>query len=280
MNKLLFGYGYLGQRIAALWLEQGHRVFATTRSEATAQAMHHQGINPIVCDVLSPHTLKNLPAAESVVYCIALDRSSGQTMQQVYVDGLMNVLTHQPRPTRLIYVSSTSVYGQVNGEEVDEEAPADPLEESGKIVLEAEQRLRQKQPSAIVLRFSGIYGPGRLLRRRTLEKNEPIVGDPDKWLNLIHIDDGARAVLAAESHGTPGRTYNIADDLPVRRRDFYDALARLLIALPPVFRLPTPNRPLPSHEQANRRISNGRMQDELKVKLQYPSYEAGLPASI
>jgi nucleoside-diphosphate-sugar epimerase len=280
MNKLLFGYGYLGQRIVALWLEQGHRVYATTRSEAAAQTMRQRGIDPLVCDVLSPQTLKNLPAAESVVHCIALDRSSGQTMRQVYVEGLVNVLANVPTGARFVYVSSTSVYGQVAGEEVDEQAPTEPLEESGKIVLEAEQKLKQTLPDAIVLRFAGIYGPGRLLRRQTLEKNEPIVGDPDKWLNLIHVEDGARAVLAAEFHGTPGRTYNIADDLPVKRRDFYDALARLLIALPPVFRLPTPHRPLPSHDQANRRISNRRMHDELKVKLQYPSYEAGLPASI
>jgi nucleoside-diphosphate-sugar epimerase len=278
VNKLLFGYGYLGQRIANLWLEQGHRVIATTRSEATAQTMRQLGIEPVVCDVLDPKSLQGLPAAETVVHCIALDRTSGQTMRQVYVEGLDNVLSSLPGGGRFIYVSSSSVYGQVNGEEVDEEAPTDPLEESGKIVLEAERRLKQTLPDAITLRFAGIYGPGRLLRRRTLEKNEPIVGDPDKWLNLIHADDGARAVLAAEAHGAPGRIYNVADDLPVRRRDFYNALARSLNVSRPTFVLPTP--PLPNHERANRRISNRRIHDELKMNLQYPSYEVGLPASV
>jgi nucleoside-diphosphate-sugar epimerase len=163
---------------------------------------------------------------------------------------------------------------------IDEEAPTDPLEESGKIVLEAEQRLKERLPGAIILRFSGIYGPGRLLRSRTLEKNEPIVGDPDKWLNLIHVDDGARAVLAAEAFATPGRVCNVADYLPVRRRDFYDALARFLDVSRPQFVLPNPGLLLPSHERANRRIDNRRLHNELKVNLQYPNYEVGLPASI
>jgi nucleoside-diphosphate-sugar epimerase len=278
VNKLLFGYGYLGQRIANRWLDQGHRVIATTRSEATAQTMHQLGIEPVVCDVLDPKGLQGLPAAETVVHCIALDRTSGQTMRQVYVEGLDHVLSSLQGKGRFIYVSSSSVYGQVNGEEVDEDTPTEPLEESGKIVLEAERKLMQRLPTAIVLRFSGIYGPGRLLRRRTLERNEPIVGDPDKWLNLIHVKDGARAVLAAETYGMPGRIYNVADYQPVRRRDFYNALARSLNVSPPTFVLPTP--PLPSHELANRRINNHRMHDELKVKLQYPSYEVGLPASV
>src|SRR5262245_41515438 len=136
--------------------------------------------------------------------------------------------------------------------------------------------MRANLPSAIVLRFAGIYGPGRLLRRQTIEKGEPIVGDADKWLNLIHVEDGARAVLAAEAHGEPGRIYNVCDDHPVRRRYFYATLAHVLGAPAPRFAAPPSDQPTPPHELANRRINNRRMKEELGVELQYPDYDQGL----
>ena len=97
-----------------------------------------------------------------------------------------------------MYVSSTGVYGQCHGEEVDEESATEPVEESGRVVLEAERLLHQQLPEAVILRFAGIYGPGRLLRRQAIEAGEVLVGDPEKWLNLIHVADGAAAVHAAE----------------------------------------------------------------------------------
>lgn len=186
-------------------------------------------------------------------------------MRAVYVEGLGNVLRALPKPKTFIHVSSTSVYGQSNGSWVDEDSPTEPQEESGRIVLEAERILLALCPEAVILRFAGIYGPGRLLRQKTVAAGEPIVGDPDKWLNLIHVEDGARAVLAAEERGIPGRVYNISDGQPVRRREFFTALARKLNAPPPKFVAPPTDQPTPPHEKGNRRIRNDRMRDELQV---------------
>ena len=97
-----------------------------------------------------------------------------------------------------LHVSSTSVYGQEDGSWVDEDAPCQPTDTNGEIVLEAEQTLRRQRPDASILRFAGIYGPGRLMRTASLLAGEPMRGDPDRWLNLIHRDDGAR-VLAFSS---------------------------------------------------------------------------------
>lgn len=275
MNHLVIGCGYLGQRVAALWTGQGARVFATTRTASRLP----DGAEPIVCDVLDRESLRHLPHVDTVLYAIGFDRKSGASMRDVYVAGLANVLDHLPAPRRFIYISSSSVYAQTDGSWVDETAATEPTEESGRIVLEAESVLRTKLPSAIILRFSGIYGPGRLLRRQTIEKGEPIVGDADKWLNLIHVADGANVVLAAERHGQPGRTYNICDDHPVRRRDFYTALAQALRAPPPTFVQPPPDQPTPPHEKGHRRISNRRMKEELHATLRYPDYKQGLSAS-
>lgn len=280
MDKLVVGCGYLGRRVATLWRQQGHRVFATTRSSSHADEFRRLGLEPIVCDVLDLASLRVLPAVDTVLYCIGLDRSSGQSMRAVYVNGLANVLAALPSFHRFIYISSTSVYGQTQGEEVDEESPTEPREESGKVVREAEQGLRSRLPEAMFLRFAGIYGPGRLLRRQTIEAGEPIRGDAEKWLNLIHVEDGAAAVLAAEERGQLGTIINICDDLAIRRREFYTRLAELLEAPGPRFVLPPADAPLPPHERAHRRISNRRMHEMLKLQLGYPSYEEGLRASL
>src|SRR5262249_5061102 len=162
-----------------------------------------------------PASLTGLPRAETVVYSVALDRTSGQTMRDLYVNGLANLLARLPAPGRFLHISSTGVYGQTDGEEVDETAVTQPLEESGQVVLEAERLLRQRLPQALILRFAGIYGPGRLLRSQTIQKGEAIVADPEKWLNLIHVEDGVAAVHAAQARGQDGRVYNVCDDHPV-----------------------------------------------------------------
>jgi nucleoside-diphosphate-sugar epimerase len=280
MNKLIIGCGYLGSRVAARWRAERHRVFATTRKPERADELRRQGIEPVVCDVLDPASLKHLPAVATVCHAVGLDRAAGRSMREVYVQGLRNVLDALPPPKRFIYISSTGVYGQCGGEAVDESAVTEPAEESGRVVLEAERLLHGCMPGAVILRFAGIYGPGRLLRRQALAAGEAIVGDADKWLNLIHVDDGAAAVTAAEANARPGRIYNVGDDAPVRRREFYSALARLLQAPEPRFVAPPPDAPLPSHEWANRRIVNRRLRQELAVPLQYPSCAEGLPAAV
>lgn len=278
MDKLVIGGGYLGQRVAALWHAAGHRVFVTTRRKDAAATYRALGYQPLLCDVLDIESLRNLPSVDAVAYAVALDRSTGQTMRDVYVEGLRHVMTQLPRPRRFVYVSSSSVYGQTDGDWIDESAVTEPREESGKIVLEAERLLADTE--AIRLRFAGIYGPGRWLRKKSILAGETIVGDAEKWLNLIHVDDGATAVLAAETQGEPGRVYNVCDDEPVRRRDFYAEMARLLQVPTPTFQLPTAGSPSPPHELANRRLRNERLKSELGVTLQYPTFRAGLSSSL
>jgi nucleoside-diphosphate-sugar epimerase len=279
MTKLIIGCGYLGLRLARFWRERGHHVVATRRSPEMSTELARLGVDIIPCDVLDPASLTRLPAADTVAHAVALDRASGQTMRAVYVDGLVNVLRHLPATKRFIYVSSSGVYGQAEGEWVDEDAPTEPREESGRIVLEAEAVLRAAAPHANILRLAGIYGPGRLLRQKAIVAGEPIVAGADRWLNLIHVEDGARAVLAAEEFAEPGRVFNVSDGRPVLRREFYAELARILHAPAPSFAPPAADLPAPPHEQANRRISNARLLRELHFTFLYGSYLEGLEAA-
>jgi nucleoside-diphosphate-sugar epimerase len=278
-DRLIIGCGYLGRRVAEGWRAQGHRVFATTRNAHRAAEWRQGGLEPLVCDVLDPTGLRQLPKAACVLYSVGFDRNAGSPMREVYVTGLANVLAALPARGRFLYVSSTGVYGQRGGEEVDETAATEPAEEAGRVVLAAESLVRRQLPGAVILRLAGIYGPGRLLRRQAVEAGEPLEGDPDSWLNLIHVEDGAAAVLAAEPRARPGEIYNVCDDGPVRRLDFYRLLARVLGAPEPCF-VPSPDASSPESERANRRVSNRKMCRELKVMLRYPSYAEGLPASL
>lgn len=280
MIKLILGCGYLGRRVARLWRAQGHQVFGTTRTVDRAEELRQMEVEPILYDVLQPASLDRLPAAKTILYCVGFDRHAGQSMREVYVGGLDHFLNrYRPIPDRLIYISSTGVYGQFLGEEVDETAVTEPTEESGQVVLAAEERLRaQPEWPAVILRFAGIYGPDRLIRRQSIENGEPLIGDPDKWLNLIHVDDGAAAVLAAEARGEIGSIYNVSDDRPVRRRDFYQGMAQLLGAPEPHFVPPSSGAPRSGHEVSNRRTVNRRLHEDLGIQLRFPSFAEGLSA--
>ena len=265
---LIIGCGYLGARVGRAWLDSGRAVRALTRSRA--EALASLGFEPIVGDVLEPGSLRSLPAASTILYSVGLDRAAGRSMRDVYVDGLRNALAALPAGGRFVYVSSTSVYGQTDGSIIDEDSPTEPLEENGRIVLEAERTLREFRPDATILRFAGIYGPDRWLRKQPLLRGEAYLGDAGKWLNLIRVEDGVRAVLAAET-AAPGGTFNISDDHPATRREFYTELARLLGAPEAKFEpAPQPVR------EANRRISNARARLRLGFVPEFPSYREGL----
>jgi nucleoside-diphosphate-sugar epimerase len=270
---LIVGCGYLGLRLAQAELARGTTVYATTRGRADSLAA--LGIRPVNADVTQPTSLTQLPQVDACVYCVGFDRRSGHDMRTVYVDGLANVLHALPTPGRFVYVSSTSVYGQTDGSLVDESASTEPVESGGQIVLAAEQLLTQLQPNAVRLRFAGIYGPGRLLREASIRAGEPIAANPERWLNLIHVDDGVRAVQAALAQPMAG-VVNVSDDAPQRRRDFYTYLATVLGAPAPTFVPAPPGQP---HDHAHRRISNRKLRQELGVTLQYPECVAGLRAS-
>jgi nucleoside-diphosphate-sugar epimerase len=235
MKALILGCGYLGRRGAARWLDAGYEVAALTRSAVKADELRAAGIRPVLGDVTDAASLAGLPAVDVVLYAVGYDRSSGRDRRQVVVEGPRNALAALAgKAGRFVFVSTTSVYGQSSGEWVDEQSPTEPATEAGRLAVEAEEIVsgvlreglwprERPSPSAplprergdgmerVILRLSGLYGPGRLLRRvEQLRAGEPIAGDGEAWLNLIHVEDAAEAVVRAaevrlgDSHGSWG----------------------------------------------------------------------------
>lgn len=285
---LIFGCGYLGRRVADRWLAAGQSVMGVTRSERRAAEFATKGITPILGDICDPAAFPKLPdSLDTVLFAVGFDRTSGRTQEEVFVGGLSNVLTAiGARCRRFIYISSTSVYGQSDGSLVDESSPCEPVQPGGMACLAAERLLHQHctpvdstKSSAIVLRLGGIYGPQRLLTRiAELKGGTPLAGSPDSWLNLIHVDDAATAVLAAANQESPPATILVTDDQPVQRQVYYSRLAELVGAPPPVF---DENQERSRGSGGlNKRCSNRQLREVLAVELRYSTCETGLRAAV
>ena len=198
-SRLIVGCGYLGQRVARRWLQSGSTVFATTRSEANAQILSAADIHPIIGDVTaadeSPASIRNLPEVDTVLWAVGFDRDANASYHDVHVGGLLRILEQIPNNPRVIFISSTGVWGNETTDDVDESTPACPTREAGQVLLEAEATLgKHPKGPGVVLRLAGIYGPGRLPRVSDIRENKPIPADPDSWLNLIHVDDAVSVI--------------------------------------------------------------------------------------
>jgi nucleoside-diphosphate-sugar epimerase len=284
MTKLIFGCGYLGERVAQRWREAGHKVTIVTRSKERAAEFERQGYDAIVGDVTQRASLAGLPAAETVLFAVGYDRAAYQTIEEVYANGMGNVLAALPSETgRFIYISTTGVYGDAGGGWIDEETPTNPQREGGKASLAAELALAEHPlgKNAIILRLAGIYGPGRMPFRSLLRAGAPIPAVSDGFLNLIHVVDAASVVLNAadaiigKSANGP-RVYCVSDGQPVQRSEYYCEVARQIGAPEPTFVTPEPDSPRAGRAGSDRRVRNERMLAELGVQLIYPDYHSGL----
>jgi nucleoside-diphosphate-sugar epimerase len=237
---------------------------------------------------MQPETLVDLPTVDLTIYSVGYDRQSGVPKRDVYVTGLTNALSALAgRCRRIMYVSSTSVYGQSSGEIVNEDSPTEPDTDGGRICLEAEQALADwsngagRDTATMIVRFAGLYGPGRLLARsESLRSGEPLTGRADAWLNLIHRDDAARLAVTIGERGRKGRTYLGVDEEPVRRVDFYTRLAELVGAPPPTFDWSAPSDGRGSSTGLNKRCDGGRVREELGFRCEFETYREGLMAAV
>ena len=287
-TALIAGCGYVGHRVAQLWCSSGIETFAISRSAEKAEQLESESIHPVIMDLSSPENWPELPVVDVVLWSVGFDRSAGADRTKVWIDGLRELLNRVRFRTErgtVIYTSSTGVYGDSGGEEVDEESTTSPDSEGGKACLSAEQVVREFATStghaATVLRLAGIYGPNRLLRRITdLQNGIPITSPPEDWLNLIHVDDIVRIVDTVahlnNSSGVP--LMNVVAANSVTRRTYYSTLAELAGAPAPVFDVHS------SAESTNTRSGRGsgnrrvisRVRPSLNIEFRFDDVRTGL----
>jgi nucleoside-diphosphate-sugar epimerase len=187
------------------------------------------------------------------------------------VEGAARLLEAFPE-ARLLFTGSTSVYAQTDGSWVDETSPAEPIRETGRLLLEAESLVLRAAGN--VLRLSGLYGPGRsVLLRKVCEETAVLEAGGGRWINQIHRDDAARAALAVAKSGAPGAIYNVTDDTPATQREVYGWIADFLQRPMPPEGPVDPNR---KRGWTSKRVRNTRLR-ALGWTPAFPCYRDALP---
>jgi nucleoside-diphosphate-sugar epimerase len=268
---LIAGCGDLGTAAGLILASSGNQVFGLRRRADALPAPLHT----LRADLSQPATLTALPPAIDLVYYIATPASyDDDAYRTAYVDGLHNLLQalrqQQQTPRRLVLVSSTAVYGQLAGEWVDETSPTVPNSFSGRRMLESEQLAWNSGIPSVILRFGGIYGPGRERMIRAVKAGEPCPAEPSLYTNRIHRDDCVQALAHVAAEQVPPGIYLATDDAPCTQCELMDWLANRL-------GLPQPART--QGPPGGRRGSNNRCRnDKLKstgFQLRFPSYREG-----
>ena len=187
-SVLVVGCGYVGLATARLFHRAGWQVTGVTRSGGSRE----EGFSIVSCDITDAQAVAKLPRAEAIVDCVSSSRGGAEAYEQVYFQGAKNLL-ETLAPKHFVFTSSTSVYAQVDHSAVDEQSPAEPDRETGRILLRTEALVLAH--GGIVARLAGIYGPGRsVLLRKFLEGSAIIEGKGERIINQIHRDDAASAI--------------------------------------------------------------------------------------
>jgi nucleoside-diphosphate-sugar epimerase len=195
MHVCIVGCGYVGIELGRQLVEAGHDVTGVRRSDL--DTLREAGLDAVAADVTDPDSLTALPDADAVVFAASSGGRGADAARRVYVEGLEHTISEYAKrdepPERLVYTSSTGVYGDHSGDWVDESTPLDPQTEKTDVLAEAErvalETTAEHGIDGTVARFAGLYGPDRYRLTRYLDG--PVTAG---YLNMVHRDDAAGAV--------------------------------------------------------------------------------------
>jgi nucleoside-diphosphate-sugar epimerase len=286
---LIVGCGDVGLRLLRLLVPRW-RVLALTSHPARAPELRRAGAVPLVGDLDEPATLRRLGGLADAVLHLAPPPAQGPDDPRTRA--LLHALALSGRVRRLVYASTSGVYGDRGGAWLDETAAVQPATERARRRVDAEAQVRAfgrrhagPAPVAVsILRIPGIYAidrPGGHPRDR-LQRSTPVLADADDvYTNHIQADDLARACVAALLRGAPQRVYHASDDTESKMGGYFD-LAADLCGLPRPPRITREEARLQlspmllSFMSESRRLRNGRLKRELRLRLRYPTVREGL----
>lgn len=269
-NILIIGNGYLGSYLVDQLSEHdevGQVAVASKNGTGTC----------LEADLGDPTSIESLACAlafepDIVIHCASSSRGGPDAYRQVFLFGARHLNQAFPSATKIL-TSSTSVYPQVDGSVVTEMTDANPERQTGQWLRQAEAEILSGK--GIVLRLAGIYGPGRSVYLRRMREGTAKIesGEVSRWLNQIHRDDAAGAILHLIRQGEAisqfqSEIYNVCDDVPISQRDCYQGLAKIL-------NLPVPGEAPPDLNRkrawTHKRVDNRKLK-ATGWQLQFPSF--------
>ena len=282
---LIVGCGDIGVRVARA-IGPGWRVLGLTSSPQRLAELRAAGIEPLLGNLDAPATLARLAGLADAVLHLAPPPAQGATDRRT--EALLQALARRPSVRRLVYVSTSGVYGDCAGARIDETQPLAPATDRARRRVDAEQRVRAYgralRVQVTVLRVPGIYAadrPGGHPRERLARGTPVLVREDDVHTNHIHADDLARACVKAVHRGPTQRALHASDDTELRMGDYFD-LAADLCGLPRPPRVTRAQAALHlspmqlSFMSESRRLDNRRLKAELRFALRYPTVADGL----
>jgi len=284
---LIVGCGDVGLRVAAL-LRGRWRLLALTSSAARVGELRAAGVQPLVGNLDEPATLARLAGLSDAVLHLAPPPAQGRSDPRSA--NLLHALARKGRVQRIVYGSTSGVYGDCGGALIDETRALNPATDRARRRVDAESRLRWYGRAfgarVTLLRIPGIYAGDRDggHPRERLARGTPVLApEVDVYTNHIHADDLARACVAALHRGLPQRVLNVCDDTTLKMGDYFDLAADLCgMARPRRIGIEQARAELSpmqiSFMGESRRLSNARLKCELRLRLRYPTVSQGLLA--
>ncbi|HMB14763.1 MAG TPA: SDR family oxidoreductase [Pelovirga sp.] len=283
MAYTIIGCGDIGKRVAKELLSQGHRVQATAHDTEGAAELATLGVDPIVANFDYREGLPVLTVHHQPVFYFMPPQGGGTS--DARMANFCRMLNPDNCPQRIVYISTSGVYGDCGDDLVTEKTPVNPQTSRAKRRVSAENQLHDKAKELgfdlIILRVTGIYGPGRLPLAQ-LHKGHQVLRPQDSPVtNRIHSLDLVRICLVAMERGATGDIFNVCDGQHSSMSEYFTAVADL-------YELPRPQQltwaeaqqvmnPLTlSFLQESRRMINHHMLEKLDIELLYPTLEEGL----
>lgn len=270
---LIAGCGRIGTRLGQHLAAEGHDVTGLRRRAEPLPAP----LQTRRADLLDPAALRAAVAdlsPERVYYIATPDAFTDEAYERAFPSGLRHLLAALGGPPpRLVFVSSTGVYGQDDGGWVDETSPTDPPAFSGRRLLEAEAVTRAGATEPVVVRFGGIYGAGRERMLAKVRRGDPCSGDPPRYTNRIHEDDCVGILAHLGALTDPESVYLGVDSAPCTQCELMDWLADRLGLTRPARGAAAPARGGSKRCRNDRLLASG-------YRLRYPSYREGYEAML
>ncbi|MCG1002199.1 MULTISPECIES: SDR family oxidoreductase [Halobacterium] len=291
MDVAILGCGYVGLELGRQLEAAGHDPVGVRRSEDGLAAIRDAGFDAVEADVTDADSLAAVPDVDAAVFAASSGGRGADAAREVYVEGLRTAIDHfggrSDAPDQFVYTSSTGVYGDHDGDWVDEETPLDPTTEKTEVLVEAERVTRERAPEfgmdPTVVRFAGLYGPDRYRLTRYLDG--PVT---EGYLNMVHREDAAGVARFALTDDAVGshEVLLAVDDEPVSKWEFADYLADEAGVDRPdkqtvQERLDAGDLSEPAERRlrTSKRCSNDRLR-ELGYEFAYPTFREGYRAAV
>ncbi|MFK5915262.1 MAG: SDR family oxidoreductase [Woeseiaceae bacterium] len=285
---VIVGCGDIGQRVAKIWKNAGKLVFGLSRNKELLSYLRQQHIHAIQIDLEQAETLAELSgrlSQQALIYYFAPPPTKG--VEDTRITNFLSALQIEHLPSQIIYISTSGVYGDQQGQLINEDAPVKPQVDRAKRRYDAEEQLRQwcelTNVSLTVLRVGGIYGPNRLPLQRLKDGIPMLHENLSPHTNRIHADDLAQVCVAAAKEVAFGKIYNVSDGTDSNMTAYFNTIADFTqLPRPPLVDWDeaeqTISKGMLSYLKESRRMDNTKMMKELGVTLLYPTLEEGLKA--